>query len=679
MRVQNIKSDLIKLLILVIGIFCSLCVTFPVMAEEISGRKNQLDVMFVVDVSGSMRSNDPNGIALEMVKAFIDTVHKDDVRVGFVAYNDAIVTASDPVSIAEQSERNGIKELINATKYTGNTDIGLGLSHAYGLMPESGERERIIVLISDGVSDLTGSVTGRTLEQSNQELEQTVTACQNEGLPVYTIAFGTYSGSKEVLQGISDHTNANSYDAKSPEMLIEVLYGIFENNLAYKIQQFSAGRYADGKQDINCTLTESYLSEIDVLLISPDKIGKTNVFYGGTEVSAVMVSYYAVAKISGEQLDSDIKMLTVSTETVNGQRVEVYVVGYRDLEPVLNIETAVSRNQEVPYQVYFKDKQGNAIQDAALYETFRCELKAETAESSNINYSQPEYKDGLLQGTISFTRPGEYTLYGEFSDSLGTYEFNTALLVSNTEPAGALPDTRCTVLSGAAVYDLGEWFHDQDGDALQYTLKIVEGNSADVVLEDGRLTINPQKSGSQSIILSVSDGVSQLDYPYEVRVIPLWQEYWWVIAAVIAVLGLVIYFKKRSKSQAEPVSVTDIKSNYRFNGRLDLYFTKLPEEAGEIPPLVFSMYKLRESRISLGSLLKEYPDEVNVLGLNQVYFIADEDRRMILFHVSEATVMNGNSIVCKQVRYNVRFGDVIYITSPDGSYELELHYIAMIQ
>ena len=52
---------------------------------------------------------------------------------------------------------------------------------------------------------------------------------------------------------------------------------------------------------------------------------------------------------------------------------------------------------------------------------------------------------------------------------------------------------------------------------------------------------------------------------------------------------------------------------------------------------------------------------------------------MILYHTSNAVVMIGNSIVCRQIQYSVSFGDVIYITSQDGAYELEMHYITVIQ
>ena len=222
---------------------------WPSYAEELVSREAGLDVTFVSDCSGSMRTNDSKGIGREMVEAFVDTVYPGDIRIGYVAYNDTIVTSTAPVPISEQAQRQKLKELIGTVPYTGDTDIGLGLSHAYQLMPAEEGRKRVIVLISDGESDL-GKHSERTLEQSNKDLNSCVEDCKANGIPVYTIAFGSYEGSKRVLEQIATDTGAKSFTAQSPEALIEVLYGLFSHNLPYQIQQFSSGIYAGGKQEL---------------------------------------------------------------------------------------------------------------------------------------------------------------------------------------------------------------------------------------------------------------------------------------------------------------------------------------------------------------------------------------------------------------------------------------------
>jgi Ca-activated chloride channel family protein len=48
-------------------------------SRDISG----IDVFFIVDNSGSMKKNDPEGLRFDMIKYFIDTLDNGD-KVGFV-------------------------------------------------------------------------------------------------------------------------------------------------------------------------------------------------------------------------------------------------------------------------------------------------------------------------------------------------------------------------------------------------------------------------------------------------------------------------------------------------------------------------------------------------------------------------------------------------------------------
>ena len=99
----------------------------------------------------------------------------------------------------------------------------------------------------------------------------------------------------------------------------------------------------------------------------------------------------------------------------------------------------------------------------------------------------------------------------------------------------------------------------------------------------------------------------------------------------------------------------------------------------EIPPLTFQMNKVKDGRVSLGTLFGAYPEQVKAMQLNDIFLIADENRSMILYHQSKAGVMIGNAIACMQIQYSVSFGDIIYITSPEGDYDLEIHYVAVFQ
>lgn len=282
------------------------------------------------------------------------------------------------------------------------------------------------------------------------------------------------------------------------------------------------------------------------------------------------------------------------------------------------------------------------------------------------------------KGTVRIDRSGIYRICGELIDDLGAYRFDSQIEVVNTPPSGSLPETRTDILKKAITYDLDAYFRDAEGDALAFSLDDGNEGKVEIQLNGNELLIRAQHSGKQTLTLFVSDGEDTMAYPFEVRVVPLWQAYWWMIVLLCAAAAVII-FKILYKPKPELEQITEKKAGNRFAGRMDAYVTTMPEGMEEIPPLTFPMYRLRDSRVCMGDLMKEYEEITDRLELDRIFLIADEDRKMILYHSTSATVMIGGSIVCRQLQYSMSFGDIIYITSPDGEYELEIHYISMIQ
>ena len=670
----------LKRVLLVLFCFVFLSQSQNVMAKEIPSEQNGLDVIFVMDYSGSMKFNDPDQTAKGMVKAFIDTVHSADIRIGFVAYNDRIVSSAAPVSVKTQEERDSLKGMMDSAGYSGNTDTGLGINYAYGLSGEETGRKRMIVLISDGETDLKGSKTGRTLERSNGDLKDTVDACQSQGIPIYTVAFGKYDGNKEILKDIAKQTNADNYTVERPETLIDVLYGIFHSNMAYRIQEITDGIYGAGSQSIRVKLDDAYLDEMDVLMISPQQILDTTIVYGDQQIQPVNLVHYSVAKLS--DVKSEIKELNIQTNTSKDQGLKVYLISYRNLVPVLDIDVDTARNKPVPFRIYFKDKNGSIITDEAFYKNFtpKIELYADGQSANGRTALNTEIKDGVIVGEAKLSSSGTYYIDSRLDDVMESCVFETVRLqVVNTPPAGELPEKLgLNPLSKEKKLVLNDYFHDSDGDALTYSLEESTKSAANVTLDKGILTIKPLKSGRESLVVKVSDGESAISIQYSFQVIPLWKAYWWAFLLGVLLLGAIIW-RIFHKPRPELEVITEKKAQNRFQGKMDAYFIGQPEGEEEIPPLTFPMYKIKDNRVSIGDLMKEYSEASEALGLDRIFLIADEERRMILYHSSDSAILLGSSIVCKKIQYSVSFGDIITITSLEGDYDLEIHYISMIQ
>lgn len=658
-----------------LSIFLSIYPTYVVQAETIKSVENGLDVQFVIDVSGSMRGNDKSRMALEMVTAFIDTIPTNNVKVGFVAYNDKIVTHQKPVLLSKKENKKKLKEKINQTQYEGNTDIGLGLTCAYEDIIKTKARKQIFVLVSDGTTDL-GNVSKEEIQRAKEREDKVVSQCKKDKIPIYSIAFGEYDGNEQFLTNISSQTNGEMYIAKNPETLIQVLCGILNNNLSFKLQEVTSGTYAEGKQEIHYQIEQRYLNEVVLLLISDKNISHSTIQYGKESIKMYGTSRYAIGKI--KNMKQNKKEVLIKTNTLDNQKLRLYIVSYRNIIPKLEMDNKNIKNKKMPYQISFYTEKEEKIEDEEFYNGFHVELfflnERGREKKQKIQY---EKNSEGIHGNINFENSGKNSIKIIVYDELGKYDFFSTLNIKNQLPIGSIPRERYTLLTKEIIYDLNDYFSDPDGDMLEFSLEQNKKEISINSIQDGILTIIPQKTGNKVINIIISDGSNVISYPLELIILPIWKAYWWIAVIFVIILFFIMQMKKSKKTDFE--KLLEKNDSNQFQGKLNSYFTVQPEMEQEIPPLSFPLFKIKSNRLNVADLFLEYDDAVNSLELNKICLIPMEGRRMVLYHSSNNTIMIKNTIACKRTQYQVGFGDIIYITAQDGSYELELHYIAMIQ
>ena len=150
---------------------------------------NGCDIVFVLDISGSMKQTDANKISIEIIKMIIDVCSSGNNRVGFVAYNDTIAYSYDLTEIKNEKNSKKIKDYIGKVQFKGETDIGLGLNKAVNLLIDKFDhtKQPIICLLSDGKTDLKNSNTGRTEADSEKDVKTSISLAEKHNIPIYTI------------------------------------------------------------------------------------------------------------------------------------------------------------------------------------------------------------------------------------------------------------------------------------------------------------------------------------------------------------------------------------------------------------------------------------------------------------------------------------------------------------
>jgi len=145
--------------------------------EEI---REGIDIVITMDVSGSMKARDFKPDRLEAAKQvaldFVD-LRKND-RIGLVVYQREAYTQC-PLTTDHRILKTSFDEIQSGIVQQG-TSIGMGLSTAVNRLRNSEAISKVVILLTDGVDDLTSSTDPITAAQIAKEY----------GVRVYTIGVG---------------------------------------------------------------------------------------------------------------------------------------------------------------------------------------------------------------------------------------------------------------------------------------------------------------------------------------------------------------------------------------------------------------------------------------------------------------------------------------------------------
>ena len=180
-----------------------------------------IDIVISMDISLSMLAKDfkPNRleVAKEVIMDFIDARPND--KIGLVIFSGEAFTQC-PLTVDHKILKNMFPE-IKAGMLDQGTAIGLGLADAVARIKESKAKSKVIILISDGVSNV-----GEIAPLTAGEIAKTY------GLRVYTIGVGTKG---KALQPVAMYPNGQlEYDYVDVEI---------DEAVMNKISEMTGGKY----------------------------------------------------------------------------------------------------------------------------------------------------------------------------------------------------------------------------------------------------------------------------------------------------------------------------------------------------------------------------------------------------------------------------------------------------
>ena len=382
------KFSLVQFLIVVCIFLLAVKVPCFVYAESTKEKA----VVFLLDVSGSMKNNDPNRYAIDGIAQFIYTL-PSNFEIGFVAYN-AEVCAKQ--TLLKNAYRNEIMKVAETVQYTGYSNAGDGMMQAVEMLMDSSATEKDIVLLSDGeclMQDEDATKIAYTAYQS-----ATVQAVQS-GIRIHVIGLGEEMEDIEnsIFQAAAK-TNGGVYHSPQALDIQHSIDSILQQQ--FHIKQMTAAVIDAGEDAVKMgiDIPFAHASTVRVLLTSNSPIQDLTTNINAEGVKQVNGERYSLIEIENpkeEKMELGFRW-TPGNQIRIIQIPEYWVtpkvsISYQDRVPDVPDASVYDREATIVYTFY--DMENNDIQ--LWRENYFAHSKLSIGNADN--FQEGTLMDGQLQ------------------------------------------------------------------------------------------------------------------------------------------------------------------------------------------------------------------------------------------------------------------------------------------
>ena len=222
-----------------------------------------IDVVFSIDCSGSMSTNDPSGLRKTASKQFVDQLDSSRDTAGVVCWDTTIRS-----EYGLTNDFTLLKSKIDLVGNFGNTNLTLGLDAAVNMLDTTGQDGSVkaIIFLTDG-QQTTGTYSIYYVQQA-----------ASKGYSIYSIGLGS-SVNTALLQQMASTTGGHYYSSPTNQNL----QAIFNDILTTIVLNTSPTM-------VNVTeTTMSYIVDVADFSVTPDSVTEVD---GHTVITWLNVAQY---------------------------------------------------------------------------------------------------------------------------------------------------------------------------------------------------------------------------------------------------------------------------------------------------------------------------------------------------------------------------------------------------
>lgn len=204
-----------------IGIFLLLCDSSHVVAQN--NETTDIAVNVLIDVSGSMKQNDPENRRVSAVKLLINLL-PDGTRAGIWMFAEKTTLLSKTASVDQLWKKKALSAVDNIHSRGVFTDIEKAIQQ---VMKEGfgQERQKNLIVLTDGIVDISEDIM-ESADSRERILSEMIPVLQQRQIKVHTIALSGQAD-KELLARLALDTKGWSESPQSAEQLQKIFLTMF--------------------------------------------------------------------------------------------------------------------------------------------------------------------------------------------------------------------------------------------------------------------------------------------------------------------------------------------------------------------------------------------------------------------------------------------------------------------
>lgn len=383
---------------------------FPVHAEEKINTEKA--VVFLLDASGSMKSNDSKRLAIDSIAQLVYSL-PSDYKIGFVAYNSEIAAEQ---ALVKSKQRKKIMNKAESVSYAGYSNAGIGLENAVSLLSKEDKvKEKCIVLLSDGEVLMADK---KATKKAKLEYKEAIEEAKQNNIKIHVIGLeDEMKDKRNFIFQAADSTGGKTYYTKRALNIQKAIDSILNNELRIK-QSTAAIVDTDGElEKVSVDIPYTYASKVRILLTSKSPIRNLNTSFQAESASQVNGNRYSLIELnrpSGEKVALSFEGTAESQVRINVipeyRVIPVLQVTYKDEVPLEEDAEYYERTAKLSYTFYDVDNQDIQLWKQDYFEHMKliltdgAEKKELPLEEGMLEQEQQVQESAVLEKNIDYSK-----------------------------------------------------------------------------------------------------------------------------------------------------------------------------------------------------------------------------------------------------------------------------------